>query len=71
MRGRSRELHVHLHKGEIVVTQPEHGFCAVYVKPIRGAVLVLKHRAQTRDSELVFRAWEAANNKARELGWID
>ena len=68
---RSRELHVHVHKGEIVVTQPEHGFCAVYVKPTSALKLVLKHRAQTNDSELMFRASEAANNKARELGWIE
>jgi len=70
MRGRSRELHVHVHNGAIVVTQPEHGFCAVYLKPARGPDLVLKHRAKTTGTELVVRAWEAANNKARELGWI-
>ena len=56
MPGRSREPHVHVHNGEIVVTQPEHGFCAVYAKPTRAPELVLKHRAQTTDSELMFRA---------------
>ena len=56
MPGRSRELHVHVHKGEIVVTQVPQ--------------LVLKHRAQTTDADLMARAWEAANDKARELGWI-
>ena len=71
MPGRSRELHVHVHNGEIVVTQPEHNFCAVYAKPAHAPELALKHRAQTTDSELMFRASEAANNKARELGWID
>ena len=70
MPDRSRELRVHVHNGEIVVTQPEHGFCAVYAKPTSAPRLVLKHRAQTTDSELMFRASEAANNKARELGWI-
>ena len=70
MRGRSRELHVHVHKGEIVVTQPEHGFCAIYAKPTSEPKLVLRFRAQTTDTELMFRASEAANNKARELGWI-
>jgi len=67
---RSRELHVHVHNGEIVVTQPEHGFCAIYTKPAHQPQLVLKHRAQTNDHVLMARAWEAANDKARELGWI-
>ena len=70
MPGRSRELHVHVHKGEIVVTQPEHGFCAVYVKPTNSPLLVLKHRAQTTDEELKVRACKAANDKARELGCL-
>ena len=70
MPGRSRELHIHVYKGEIVVTQPEHSFCAVYAKPARMPELVLKHRAQTTDVDLMIRALEAANNKARELGWI-
>lgn len=51
-----------MHNGEIVVTQPDHGFCAFYV--------MHKHRAQMRDEETMPRAWEAANAKARELGWI-
>ena len=59
---RSREPHVQAHNGEIVVTQPDHGFCAFYV--------MHKHRAQMRDEETMLRAWEAANAKARELGWI-
>ena len=58
-----------MHNGEIVVTQPEHNFCAVYAKLVRAPELVLKHRAQTTDADLMFRAWEAANDKARELGW--
>ena len=59
-----------MHKGESVVTQPEHNFCAVYAKPARTPALVLKHRAQTTDADLMVRAWEAAVDKARELGWI-
>ena len=70
MPGRSRELHVHVQNGEIVVTQPEHNFCAIYTKPARSPELVLKHRAQTKDTDLMVRAWEAANERARELGWI-
>lgn len=59
-----------MHNGDIVVTQPEHGFCAVYVKPTSASKLVLKHRAQTTDEELKVRACKAANDKARALGWI-
>jgi hypothetical protein len=70
MTGRSRQLHVHVHNNEIVVTQPDHGFCDIYTKPAHQPQLVLKHRAQTTDHELMVRAWEIANEKARELGWI-
>ena len=71
MPGRSRELHVLAHRGEIVVTGPGHNFCAVYAKPANSPLLVLKLRAPTTDVELMIRAWEAANDKARELGWIE
>jgi hypothetical protein len=59
-----------VHSGEIVVTQPDHGFCAVYTKPPHQPQLVLKHRAYTNDHVLMARTWEAANAKARDLGWI-
>ena len=42
----------------------------MYIKPENSPRLVLKLRAQTADEELKVRAWEAANDKARELGWI-
>ena len=71
MPGRSRELNVLAHEGEIVVTEPKHDFCAVYVKSVNSPLLVLKLRAPTTDVELMLRAWEAANDKARELGWIE
>ena len=67
---RRKELHIQVHNGEIVVTQPDHGFCAFYLMHKQKPQLVLKHRAQMRDEELMTRAWEAANVKARELGWI-
>jgi len=70
MPDRSRELNVLAHGGEIVVTEPKHDFCAVYVKSVNSPLLVLKLRAPTTDVELMMRAWEAANDKARELGWI-
>jgi hypothetical protein len=30
----------------------------------------LRRRSETDDNELLARAWQAANDKARELGWI-
>ena len=68
---RGTELNVLAHGSEIVVTEPKHDFCAVYVKPVNSPLLVLKLRAPTTDVELMVRAWEAANDKARELGWIE
>ena len=32
--------------------------------------LSLRERTKTDDNELMSRAWEAANDKARELAWI-
>ena len=46
------------------------GVCAVYYKPSNQPQLILRRRTDTDDHELVARAWQAANEKARELGWI-
>jgi hypothetical protein len=54
--------------GEIIVTLA--GFCAIYVKPSAQQHLILKRRTETADPETLARAWQAANDKARELGWI-
>jgi hypothetical protein len=61
-------LSVRVQGGEIIVTLSE--FCAVYVKPTNQPQLILKRRTATDDYELLARAWEAANTKAREIGWI-
>ena len=53
---------------EIIVTLAD--FCAIYVKPSTQAHLILKRRTATADHETLTRAWQAANDKARELGWI-
>ena len=42
-------------------------------EPGRLAVVpqrILKRRTQTDDYVVLARAWQAANDKARELGWI-
>jgi hypothetical protein len=46
------------------------GFYAAYAKPSNGPQLVLRRRTETDDHELLARAWQAASEKARELGWI-
>lgn len=46
------------------------GFRAVYYKSSGRQQLVLKGRSESNDSQLLTRAWQAANAKARELGWI-
>jgi hypothetical protein len=45
-------------------------FYAVYYKPTNKPQLILRRRSDTDDHELLARAWQAANDKARELGWI-
>jgi hypothetical protein len=54
---------------EIIVTSPT-GVRAAYFKRPYHPQLVLRRRTQTDDQELLARAWQAANEKARELGWI-
>ena len=46
------------------------GFRAIYYKPIGRPLLVLRERSKTDDDELISGALQAANDKARELGWI-
>jgi hypothetical protein len=46
------------------------GFCAVYYKPSNQPQLILRRRSDTDDHTLLAQAWRAANDKARELGWI-
>ena len=68
-RGRS-EVHFIVREGELVVLLPGDDFCAVYHKPTTQPQLILKRRTPTDDYVVLARAWQAANDKARELGWI-
>jgi hypothetical protein len=55
--------------GDIIVVNDD--FRAVYYKPDKlGPQLILKGRTETDDHALLPHAWQAANAKARELGWI-
>ena len=55
-------------EGDLIVTSGE--FYAVYFKPVGQPQLILRRRTPTDDHELLAQAWQAANKKARELGWI-
>ena len=62
------EFMVEERNGEIVVSSA--AFRAVYLKSSNQSQIVLKGRSETDDYQLLTRAWQAASNKARELGWI-
>jgi hypothetical protein len=62
------DLIVVVHGDEILVRTL--GFYATYYKTIDQPQLVLREQTKTDDEELLALAWKAANDKARELGWI-
>jgi hypothetical protein len=66
------DLHVELRGELIIVSLPGTQFYAIYVMPTTTPRprLILKRRTDTEDYELLARAWQTANDKARELGWI-
>jgi hypothetical protein len=62
---------------EIVVSLPGSSYSITYYKPAKSSQLFAKRisdrddpRAPTTVSEFLARAWQLANDKARELGWI-
>jgi hypothetical protein len=71
------DLHVQARANDIVVTMPGTSLRVVYRKPHWGSQLVARldyfqdqqKRPITR-AEFLARALKAANDKARELGWI-
>ena len=63
----STDFHVEERDGDIVTCDD---FCAVYFKPDAQPQLILRSCTPTNDHALVARARQAANAKARELGWI-
>ena len=54
---------------EIVVTS-DAGFRAAYCRRPHHPQLIVRRRTDTDDHEVIAQAWQAANAKARELGWI-
>ena len=63
------EFRVEERNGDIIVTDGT--FTAVYYKPDKSdPQLILERCTATNDYALLARAWQAAKEKARELGWI-
>ena len=54
---------------DIIVTQPGSDHMAVYFKP-RGQAYLVARDPPVGPAKFRTRAWEIANTKARELGWI-
>ncbi len=63
------QLFVVVQDDEIIVTS-ETGFRAAYCKRPNHPQLKVRRRTETDDYEVLARAWQAANAKARELSWI-
>jgi hypothetical protein len=63
-------LFVVVHGDEIIVTS-ETGFRAEYWKRPNHPQLKVRRCTHTENYELLAQAWQAANDKARELGWIE
>ena len=71
-------LRVEVLGDEIVVILPATSYGITYYKPANSPQLLAKDfrskvdsRAPITYSDFLARAWQVANTKARELGWID
>ena len=62
-------LRVEVVDDDIVVTQPGSNFSVVYYKPRDEPQLIVKGTPSS-NYKFLARAWQAANDTARELGWI-
>jgi hypothetical protein len=71
------DFQVEVLHNEITVTLPGTSYTVTYYKPKNSRILLAKRPASNDDqrttvtlSEFLGSAWWAANDKARELGWI-
>ena len=74
---RMQDLHIEVRVQDIVVTMPGTTLRVVYRRPHRGSQLLARldyfqdqQRGPITRAEFLTRALKAANDKARELGWI-
>jgi hypothetical protein len=70
-------LRIDLVDDEIIVSLPGAGYSITYFKRANSPQLLAKNipladdfRTPLKLSDFLSRAWRAANDKARELGWI-
>ena len=63
-------LNVKVNDDEIVVTENGSDFVAIYQRAEYEPELISKGKLYG-PREFLMRAWLAANEKARELGWVD
>jgi hypothetical protein len=71
------DLYVEVRGGEIIVTLPHSTYIATYCKRTDSPHLTMAHLSPENDpratltlAEFVGRSWQAANDKARKVGWI-
>ena len=74
---RMQDLHIEVRAQDIVVTMPGTSLRVVYRRPHRGSQLVARldyfqdqQKGPITRPEFLTHALKAANDKARELGWI-
>ena len=63
-------LFVMVQGDEIIVTSTGRGFIAQMEATKPSPVAKVRRCTETENHELLAKAWQAANAKARELGWI-
>ena len=71
------ELRVEVLGDEVIIILPATSYGVIYYKPTRSTHLLVKNFLSKFDrgplmtqEEFLARAWQAANEKAHELGWI-
>ncbi len=71
------DLHLEVIDDEIIVSLPESRYSVTYFKPEHSPGLLAKRICDRDDPHVAMRvskflaaAWKAANDTARELGWI-
>jgi hypothetical protein len=72
------DLHVEVEDGEVIVTLPGTRYAVRYYKPANSRQLHGKsfpeevdRRSPISQAAFVGKAWKVANEKAKELGWIE
>ena len=72
----NQSLHVEVQGGDIIVTLPGTNFMVTYLRPAGTSHLIARPNwtndpdASIEFEEFLTQAWTAAQDKARELGWI-